>query len=117
MDCCACDKFGPPVEGYGNCPCGCHGKPYERSMSKQMRLAHEVAKELTRAQSLFPAINTPHEGLAVVWEEFEEFKDEVFAFNVAKGRDTRPKMRTELIQLASMALRTIYDCIDAPEQK
>lgn len=84
--------------------------PYERSMSSQIKLAHEVARELTRAQSLFPAINTPHEGLAVVWEEFEEFKLEVFALNVAKGRDTREAMRKELIQLAAMALRTIHDC-------
>lgn len=79
-------------------------------MAKQNDLANEVAAELIRAQSLFPAINNPHEGLAVIWEAFEEFKQDVFLFNLRKGRDTRPHMRSELIQVAAMALRTILDC-------
>lgn len=88
---------------------------YERPMSSQMKLAREVAKELTRAQSLFNPINTPHEALGVIMEEFDEFKTEVYAYNPNKGRDTRPKMRTELIQLAAMALRAIHDTIDVAE--
>ena len=72
----------------------------------------EVATELARARELFKPIHSPHEGLGIVQEEFEEFKLEVYAFNMAKGRDTRPAMRKELIQLATMALRTILDALE-----
>lgn len=88
---------------------------YERTMSPEMTLAHEVAKELVRARSMFPAIYSPHEGLGVIREEYLEFKGEVWKYNPNKGRDTRPAMRTELIQLAAMALRTIMDVIDKDE--
>lgn len=70
----------------------------------------EVEAEVTRAESLFPGLNNPHYYLGVIWEEFEEFKDEVFKFNLNKNRDTRPQMRTELIQLAAMCVRAIRDC-------
>jgi hypothetical protein len=79
-------------------------------------LAGEVACEFIRASSMFPPIHSPHEGLAVIEEEFEEFKQEVWKFNLNKGRDTRPNMRTELIQLAAMCLRTIHDTIDKAEK-
>jgi hypothetical protein len=75
-------------------------------------LMTEVATELARARELFKPIHSPHEGLGIVQEEFEEFKLEVYAFNMAKGRDTRPAMRKELIQLATMALRTILDALE-----
>ena len=67
-------------------------------------LMTEVATELARARSLFKPIYSPHEALGIVQEEFDEFKEQVYAFNIAKGRDTRPEMREELIQLATMAL-------------
>ena len=72
----------------------------------------QVEQELARARSLFKPIHSPHEGLGVVREEYIEFEKEVFAFNLAKGRDTRPAMRKELIQLATMALRTILDALE-----
>jgi hypothetical protein len=75
-------------------------------------LALEVAEEVERARGMFPAIYSPHEGLGVIREEYIEFEKEVFAYNPNKNRDTRPQMRTELIQLAAMALRTILDTID-----
>ena len=81
-------------------------------MTPEQQLMKEVEAELARARSLFKPIYSPHEGLGVVMEEFDEFKDEVYAFNLAKGRDTRPKMRTELIQLATMALRTVLDALE-----
>jgi hypothetical protein len=81
-------------------------------METPEKLLKEVEQELLRARSLFKPIHSPHEGLGVVMEEFEEFKDEVYAFNLSKGRDTRPKMRTELIQLATMSLRTILDALE-----
>lgn len=77
-------------------------------------LAKEVANELARAQSLFPAQHSVHEALGVIREEYAEFEQEVYKFNLAKGRDTRPAMRKELIQLAAMALRAVHDVIDTP---
>lgn len=73
------------------------------------KIVAEVEAEVTRARSLFPGINNPHYCLGVIEEEFIEFRDEVFAFNLRKGRDTRPEMRAELIQLAAMAVRAIAD--------
>lgn len=90
-------------------------------MSKENSIASlldEVQIELQRAEALHPLRQddsstsptyTPHGGYSVCLEELEEFWDEVKAFNLPKGRDTRPKMRKELIQLAAMALRTIRD--------
>jgi hypothetical protein len=78
-------------------------------------LALEVATEVVRARSMFPAIHNPHEGLAIIREEYLEFEDEVWQHNLFKNRDHRPQMRTELIQLAAMALRTILDTIDGRE--
>lgn len=84
-------------------------------------LAREVAMEVDRAETLHPTVNhgvpcgssptnTPHGGYAVILEELEEFWEEVKMFNLPKGRDTRSKMREELIHVAAMCLRTIRDC-------
>ena len=77
--------------------------------TKEIALMQEVAVELERAHK---PIHSPHEALGIVQEEFDEFKEQVYAFNIAKGRDTRPEMREELIQLATMALRTILDALE-----
>lgn len=79
------------------------------------KLVHEIAGEVYRASILFPPHHSPHESLGVIEEEFEEFKMEVFDFNLRKGRDTRSKMRTELTQLAAMAVRAILD-LDLPKE-
>lgn len=79
---------------------------------KIQSVAHEVAAEVERAAELFAPMRGPHEALGTIMEEFDEFKDEVYAFNLGKGRDTRPAMRTELIQLAAMAIRAVVDVID-----
>jgi hypothetical protein len=92
------------------------GLLYERPMSPEMKLAHDVAKEVVRARSMFPKIHNPHEGLGIIREEYLEFEGEVWKYNPRKGCDTRPAMRTELIQLAAMALRTIMDTIDKDGQ-
>jgi hypothetical protein len=72
-------------------------------------VCQEIAIEVTRAVTLFGPQASPHESLGIIMEEFDEFRQEVYRFNVAKGRDTRPAMRTELIQLAAMAVRAIHD--------
>lgn len=79
-------------------------------------IADEIVKEVLRAATLHAPMHSPHEADSVIREEYEEFWDEVKAFNLPKGRDTRPRMREELIQLAAMAIRAISDIIDKPNE-
>jgi hypothetical protein len=72
----------------------------------------EVEDEITRAVKIYKPLNSPHEAAAVIKEEYDEFWDEVKTYNLKRGRDTRPRMREELIQLAAMAIRAITDVID-----
>jgi hypothetical protein len=67
---------------------------------------HQVRQELRRAQTQHAPLNSAHEAIAVILEEFEEFKQEVW-----KKRDARDpaRMRAELIQIAAMAIRAIED--------
>jgi hypothetical protein len=63
-----------------------------------------AADELRHAMEKFPPFNSPHEGIAVIWEEFEELKAHVWENT---GRSVAAM--TEAIQLAAMALRYVYD--------
>jgi hypothetical protein len=65
-----------------------------------------VRAEVERAQAKHAPINSLHEGYAVILEEIEEFKDEVF--KQTKARDTE-NIRTELIQSAAMCARCFTD--------
>jgi len=64
-----------------------------------------VLKELTRAQEKFNSFHNPHEGLGVVLEEFEEFKDEIKANNILNACQ-------EAAELAAMGIRFILDLRD-----
>ena len=76
-------------------------------------IAMEASTEALRAANRFPPMNSPHEAAFVIEEEWEEYRQEVFKHNLTKpGRDTRVRQREELIQLAAMAIRAIYDTID-----
>lgn len=63
--------------------------------------------EHAEAVSRYPKFNSPHEGLAVIQEEFEELKAEVFKNHKSRSIGN---MRKEAIQVAAMALRFIMDC-------
>lgn len=66
-----------------------------------------VDGELWRARQQHPApFNSAHEGFAVLLEEVEELKAEVFKRN----RD-ESAMFKEAVQVAAMAHRFIQDCI------
>ena len=67
----------------------------------------ELAKEeYTRASSNYPPFNSAHEGYAVLLEEVEELKVEVF--KSPKNRDY-DLMRKEAIQVVAMGLRFLID--------
>ena len=65
-----------------------------------------VSLELTVARAKFPPFNSAHEGYAIILEELEELKAEVF--KNPKTRDIQ-KMRTEAKQVAAMAIRFMTD--------
>ena len=85
--------------------------------SKIDTIAQEMAEEAARAGALFAPMNSPHEAAFVIEEEWEEYRQEVFKHNLSKpDRDTRPRQREELIQLAAMCMRAILDTIDGVKE-
>ena len=72
-------------------------------------LAEEIASEALAASWKYPPFNTAHEGLAVIWEEFEELKREVFK---KQAQYDLKRMRKEALQVSAMALRFVYDVCD-----
>lgn len=61
-----------------------------------------VVDEYYRAEKLHPQFASAHEGYAVIKEEIDEFWDEV----KKKSSDrSEANMRTELLQIAAMAMR------------
>ena len=77
------------------------------STTEQTRLfLAEVAREVERARSLHPQIHSAHEGYAVILEELDEFKAEVWK---KQARRNPAAMLTELIQCAAMCARVAVD--------
>jgi len=70
--------------------------------------AEEVVIELAAAQAKHRPMHSLHEGLAVLWEEFEEAKAEVF-----KKHPDLTNLRKELVQIAAMAARMTVELIDS----
>jgi hypothetical protein len=66
-----------------------------------------VQDELTRACILHPPIHSLHEGFAIILEEVDELKNEVWKKN--QERDPK-KILSEAVQIAAMVQRTIEDC-------
>lgn len=91
-------------------------------------VANEIKDELANIPEKYQKdFNSTHEGLAVIQEEFEELKDEVF-FGYKRARDKaksvvslpgaiaertdeihRARLRHEAIQLAAMCVRFIQE--------
>ncbi len=70
----------------------------------------ELRKEYERATENHKPMNSAHEGYAVILEELDELKAEVFK---KQGTRSHDKMRHEAIQVAAMAIRFIFDvCLE-----
>jgi len=66
----------------------------------------EIMSELGRATDKFGAFHSAHEGLAIILEEYEELKKEVFR----KQSDyDMAKLRKEAKHVATMGLRFMID--------
>lgn len=61
---------------------------------------HGVQQEYERASKKHKKFNSYHEGLAVIWEEFEELKTEIF-----KKEPDEDNLNSELEQIAAMCLK------------
>ena len=76
------------------------------ALSGQVHLCDEFTQEMIqeylRARSKFGPFDNGHEGLAVIWEEFEELKAFVFGKNQTK--EQVENARKECVQLAAMAM-------------
>jgi len=82
-----------------------------RRPTEQARLAsavHLVDMEIKRATSKNPAFNSCHEGYAVILEELDELKEEVW---LKKSRRNPKRMKAEAVQVAAMAIRFIVDLL------
>lgn len=75
----------------------------------------EVFEEWQNARQKFGPFHSTHEGFAVLHEEFDELKAEVWK-NGDKHPDRDANMRKEAIQVAAMALRFLTDCCEHPEK-
>lgn len=73
----------------------------------RLNIIRDLQSEMFYAIGKFPPFRSGHEGLAIVEEEFEEFKKEVF-----RKTRTYPKLRKEAIHLATMAIRFVIDICD-----
>lgn len=60
----------------------------------------KIVAECDRAVEKHGHFASGHEALAVIWEEFEELKEEVF-----KQKADPENLRTELVQIAAMCRR------------
>ena len=69
-------------------------------------VAYQVLQELREIRKHFRPFQTAHEGIGVLWEEFEELKEEVW--KKRKDRDLE-RMRREAVQVAAVAIRFAAD--------
>lgn len=89
----------------------CHGcgRCYAAGAEKVNAIVADVVAELQSALRRYPSMNSPAEAIGVIWEEFDEFRDEVRAKH---GQRDPVKMRRELVQVAAMAVRAMLDVCD-----
>jgi len=77
---------------------------FDQAVAK--RVIEDVEREFQRAVEMHAPMNSDHEAYAVILEELDEFKQEVW---LKRSLRSTSKMRAELIQVAAMAVRAIHD--------
>ncbi|MEN6291211.1 MAG: hypothetical protein ABFD07_04230 [Methanobacterium sp.] len=78
-------------------------------MSQEKIVISDVMVEYDRAVSNYGSFQSPHEGYAIILEELDELKAEVWKKPSVRSSE---KMREEAIQVAAMAIRFIIDVCD-----
>ncbi len=79
----------------------------EQATNRRMQLLALIDQELERAVGRFDRFHSPHEGWAVIREELDELWEHVRGNT---GRDHAAMV--ECLQIATMALRYVYDLGD-----
>jgi hypothetical protein len=74
--------------------------------AKQIDILMEIQDEFQNARLKFKPMRGPHEGYAVILEEFEEMWDEI-------KKNDREETRKEAIQVGAMILAFILEVCDA----
>jgi hypothetical protein len=73
---------------------------------RRVEVSQVVLEELDRASQKFPSFHSLHEGYAIILEELEELKAEIFKH--VEDRD-RNRICKEAVQVAAMAQRFLVD--------
>lgn len=68
-----------------------------------------ILDELKSRKSSWPKYNSPHEGLAVIGQEFDDLKREVY---IKPSRRDLEKMRESALNLAQAAIRFLTEVCD-----
>ena len=102
----AAAPLDPPAEHPVGAPVGAPvGSVYPYNKSMRQVVLQAVSMELTRATDKFGPFRSPHEGFAIILEEVEELKYEVF-------HGSREKAMAEAVQVGAMAVRFVLDLDD-----
>ena len=64
-----------------------------------------IRDELHSAMKQHNPMNSPHEAIGVIREEYKELEDEIF-----EKIQSKQMMKYEAVQLAAMCVRFILDC-------
>ena len=67
----------------------------------------DIFAELMSASSKFPPMASPHEGYAIILEELDELKEELFKQHHSRNPIA---LRKEAMQVGAIALRFMVDC-------
>jgi len=81
-------------------------------LAKKRTFPELVKFDLHNARQKHARMYSAHEGLAVIWEEFEEFKQEVFKQKLDPDATIR-----ELASIAAMCQRFAEDCLNAKGER
>ncbi len=92
----------------------CAGNAQRARENRAQVVAHDVVHETLRAMKTHAPFHSAHEGYAVILEELDELKEEVW--KKAKERDIK-KMEREAIQVAAMAVRFVADLLATKAQE
>ncbi len=74
-----------------------------------------IRHEYSRARAKHAPLNSGHEAVGVIDEEFTEFKDAVFFGVDRRGKPANPA--TEAIQIAAMALAYVVEAFETWEYR
>ncbi len=80
-----------------------------RSPLADNEIFSEIDSELMKARLRFPKFHSAHEGYAVIEEEIDELRREVFKKPQCRSQ---VRLRREAIQVAAMAVRFITDVLE-----